>query len=72
MRFFDHCRTATAALLPLAFSLVAAPSARAQQTPAAQAAPAGPFGVSMPEWQGLSCLWGGSLGGLGCFITATY
>jgi len=62
-----HCRsTFAAALLLLATSLAASP-ALAQQAPAPQSTPAGPFGMSMPEWQGVSCLWGGSLAGLGVF-----
>jgi hypothetical protein len=62
-----RCRsTFAAALLLLATSLAASP-ALAQQAPAPQSTPAGPFGMSMPEWQGVSCLWGGSLAGLGVF-----
>ncbi len=62
-----RCRsTFAAALLLLATSLAASP-ALAQQAPAPQSTPAGPFGMSMPEWQGVSCMWGGSLAGLGVF-----
>ena len=62
-----RCRsTFAAALLLLAISLAASP-ALAQQAPAPQSTPAGPFGMSMPEWQGVSCLWGGGLAGLGVF-----
>jgi hypothetical protein len=62
-----RCRSAfAAALLLLAASLAASP-ALAQQAPAPQSTPAGPFGMSMPEWQGVSCMWGGSLAGLGVF-----
>ena len=62
-----RCRSIfAAALLLLATSLAASP-ALAQQAPAPQSTPAGPFGMSMPEWQGVSCLWGGSLAGLGVF-----
>jgi hypothetical protein len=41
-----------------------------QQTPAQPPSPPpaiGPEGMSMPEWQGLSCLWGGVIGGAGVF-----
>ena len=62
-----RCRsTFAAALLLLATSLAASPTL-AQQAPAPQSTPAGPFGMSMPEWQGVSCMWGGSLAGLGVF-----
>ena len=62
-----RCRsTFAAALLLLATSFAASP-ALAQQAPAPQSTPAGPFGMSMPEWQGVSCMWGGSLAGLGVF-----
>jgi len=62
-----RCRSVlAAALLLLATSLAASP-ALAQQAPAPQSTPAGPFGMSMPEWQGVSCMWGGSLAGLGVF-----
>ncbi len=35
---------------------------QAQPTPGE---PRGPYGMSMPEWQGVSCLWGGTLAGIG-------
>ena len=67
MHHHHRCRsTFAAALLLLATSLAASP-ALAQQAPAPQSTPAGPFGMSMPEWQGVSCMWGGSLAGLGVF-----
>ena len=68
MHLHHRCRTAVAAaLLLLAVSFVATAPAMAQQAPAPQATPAGPFGMSIPEWQGVSCLWGVSLAGLGVF-----
>jgi hypothetical protein len=67
MQFRSHCRsTSVAALLLLGASLVGAP-ALAQQPPALTATPTGPYGMSMAEWQGVSCLWGGSLAGLGVY-----
>ena len=55
----------TATMLMLA---ALATPVRAQQAPAPPTpTPGGPFGMSMPEWQGLSCLWGGSLGAMGVF-----
>lgn len=52
-------------------ALVISSDARAQQQTPAQplsSPPAiGPGGMSMPEWQGLSCLWGGVVGGAGVF-----
>jgi hypothetical protein len=66
MQFRHRCRSAFAAALLLAASLAAAP-ALAQQPPALTATPTGPYGMSMAEWQGVSCLWGGSLAGFGVF-----
>src|SRR5437764_1855630 len=67
MQFRSHCRsTSVAALLLLGASLAAAP-ALAQQPPSLTATPTGPYGMSMAEWQGVSCLWGGSLAGLGVY-----
>ena len=66
MQFRHRCRSAFAAALLLAALLAAAP-VLAQQPPALTATPTGPYGMSMAEWQGVSCLWGGSLAGLGVF-----
>ena len=66
MQFRHRCRFAFAAALLLAASLATAP-ALAQQPPALAATPTGPYGMSMAEWQGVSCLWGGSLAGLGVY-----
>ncbi len=54
MHLHHRCRTAVAAaLLLLAVSFVATAPAMAQQAPAPQATPAGPFGMSIPEWLGV-------------------
>jgi len=57
---------AAASLLLTALLAIASP-ATAQQPPSLSATPTGPYGMSMAEWQGVSCLWGGSLGALGVF-----
>ena len=68
MHFHDRCRSSVAAaLLLLATLLAIASPATAQQPPSLSATPTGPYGMSMAEWQGVSCLWGGSLAGLGVF-----
>jgi len=67
MQFRSHCRSAFAAALLLLTASLAASPARAQQPPALTATPTGPYGMSMAEWQGVSCLWGGSLAGLGVY-----
>src|SRR5690242_13064688 len=67
MRFHHRCRSAVAAALLLPAVFLAAAPARAQQSPTLSATPTGPYGMSMAEWQGVSCLWGGSLAGLGVF-----
>ena len=62
---YRRCTILAAAVLMLA---ALATPALAQQAPAPPTpTPGGPLGMSMPEWQGLSCLWGGSLGALGVF-----
>jgi hypothetical protein len=63
---FNRPGVLLAALL-CAASLTVPHAASAQ--PAPQAAPivVGPDGMPIQEWQGLSCLWGGVLGGLGVF-----
>ena len=68
MHFHDQCRSAVAgALLLLAALLAIASPATAQQAPSLSATPTGPYGMSMAEWQGVSCLWGGGLGAAGVF-----
>ena len=67
MDFHDRCRSAVAALLLLAALLVIASPATAQQAPSLSATPTGPYGMSMAEWQGVSCIWGGALAGFGVF-----
>jgi len=57
---------AAASLLLTALVAIASP-ATAQQPRSLSATPTGPYGMSMAEWQGVSCLWGGSLGALGVF-----
>src|SRR5947207_9520415 len=66
MRVHHRCFTILAAAVLLLASSLAPSPALAQQAPTPPA-PGGPFGMSMPEWQGLSCLWGGSLGAMGVF-----
>jgi hypothetical protein len=67
MQVLRGCRSAfAAALLLLGASLASAP-ALAQQPPALSATPTGPYGMSMAEWQGVSCIWGGALAGFGVF-----
>jgi len=51
----------------LAASLVIPQIASAQTAPAAPPAATGPFAMPLPEWQGVSCLWGGLLAGVGVF-----
>jgi hypothetical protein len=41
--------------------------ASAQTAPGAAPVVTGPGGMAIQEWQGLSCLWGGVLGGAGVF-----
>src|SRR5437762_6745195 len=66
MRVHHRCFTILAAAVLLLASSLAPSPALAQQAPTPPA-PGGPFGMSMPEWQGLSCLWGGSLVAMGVF-----
>ena len=37
------------------------------QTPPVATPAIGPYGMPVQDWQGVSCLWGGVLGGLGVF-----
>jgi len=60
-------RRASIAALLLAASLAAAPAASAQTAPAAPPVATGPYGMPVQEWQGLSCLWAGVVGGAGVF-----
>jgi len=62
-----HRRQASIAALLLATSLAAAPVASAQTAPAVSPVVVGPYGMPVQEWQGLSCLWGGVVGGAGVF-----
>src|SRR5512135_3428360 len=62
MLFRNGFRLLFAALL-CAFSLAAS----AQPAPETAPVVTGPGGMPIQEWQGLSCLWGGVLGGAGVF-----
>jgi hypothetical protein len=42
-------------------------SVSAQSAPAVSSTPPGPYGMPLQEWQGLSCLWGGTVAGSGVF-----
>jgi hypothetical protein len=55
----SHRQAIVGAVVLFAASLCTAPPAAAQETPQ----PTGPFQMSMQEWRGLSCLWGGVFGG---------
>lgn len=62
MRF----RNSLAALLLAA--LLAIPQAASAQSAVVAPSPAvGPYDIPLQEWQGLSCLWGGVIGGAGVF-----
>src|SRR5512133_1474946 len=52
------------AILRATSLLLAAPAAAHDIAVPAQTAP---FGMTMLEWQGVSCLWGGALGGAATF-----
>ncbi len=62
MRF----RNSLAALL-LAASLAIPQAASAQSAVVAPSPAVGPYDIPLQEWQGLSCLWGGVIGGAGVF-----
>src|SRR4051812_39644731 len=51
-------------ILAFCLALSLAGPAIGQTTPEA---PTGPGGMPLQEWQGLSCLWGGVLAGVGVF-----
>jgi hypothetical protein len=55
-----------AVLLGAAFVSVSPPAA-AQTAPAVAPPAIGPYDMPIQEWQGVSCLWGGVLGGAGVF-----
>jgi hypothetical protein len=59
-------RASFARLLCLA-SLTVAQHAEAQPAPASPPSATGPNGMSLQEWQGVSCLWGGVIGGVAVF-----
>ena len=62
MRF----RNSLAALL-LAASLAIPQAASAQSAVVAPSPAVGPYDIPLQDWQGLSCLWGGVIGGAGVF-----
>jgi len=62
-----HRRQACIAALLLATSFATAPAASAQTAPEAPPVATGPYGMPIQEWQGLSCLWAGVIGGAGVF-----
>jgi hypothetical protein len=47
--------------------LAMSPPAAAQTAPLTPPPSTGPYGMPMSDWQGLSCLWGGVLGGAGVY-----
>jgi len=59
-------RNSLAALL-LAASLAIPQAASAQSAVASPSPAVGPYDIPLQEWQGLSCLWGGVIGGAGVF-----
>jgi len=67
MHLHHRCGDMIAAALLLLTALLASAPDMAQQPPALSATPTGPHGMSMAEWQGVSCIWGGALAGFGVF-----
>jgi hypothetical protein len=59
-------RNSLAALL-LAASLAIPQAASAQSAVVAPSPAVGPYDIPLQDWQGLSCLWGGVIGGAGVF-----
>ncbi len=66
MRLRNSRRALPAALL-FAASLATAQVASAQTAPVTAPPAIGPYDMPIQEWQGVSCLWGGIIGGAGVF-----
>jgi hypothetical protein len=61
-----NCRVALLGAAIVAAALAVSSGASAQPA-SAPAIATGPYGMAIQDWQGLSCLYGGVVGGLGVF-----